>query len=419
MKKRQPNILVITDFFFPDSTGGANKMAYFTSRGLAESGFNVSILTRKIHTGLADTDRVGQMRIFRYHHNGSCPPANILNLRDGIRGLKHSLGSEAKERFDLVIVHQPFVAAMLRHRPMVRNAPWLYNFHSSWGEEYCIKKTGTDRPHALNTLPVRLGRLILDGIEKSVLRKCGKIIVLSRFMQSRLESIHGLSRKSVIIPAGVDTQRYRPAALKRAVRAQLNLPEDRIILFTVRNMRRRMGLSNLIGAVAELKDEMHDLFLVIAGKGELENDLKALADRLNLNGKILFPGFVPEENLPFYYQASDIFVLPTEQLEGFGLVTLEALSSGLPVLGTPVGATPEILARIGAEWISASSRTGDLARSIKERVRFVQQDSEAYQTVCQKCRQLIEAKYTWQHINRSWHSICQSIIETAAGSRLK
>jgi len=416
---QQPHILVITDFFFPDSTGGANKMAYFTSRGLAASGFNISIITRKIHAGLPDTGLIEQMRVFRYRHSGSCPPANFLNLRNSIRNLQHSLSSDAKNRFDLVIVHQPFIAAMLRHKHIVRDVPWLYNFHSSWGEEYCIKKTGTDRPCALKSPHIRLGQLTLNAIEKSVLRRCGKIIVLSRFMQDRLESIHGLSQKSVIIPGGVDARRYLPAPGKKALRAKLKLPGDRIILFTVRNMRQRMGLPNLIAAMAELKDEMNDLFLVIAGKGELEHDLKALAGRLDLDKHIFFTGFVPEERLPQFYQAADIFILPTEQLEGFGLVTLEALSSGLPVLGTPVGATPEILTRIGKEWLTASSGTRDLVRSIKERVRFVQQDSEAYQTVCHKCRQLIEAKYTWQHINRSWHSICQSIIETAAGSRLK
>src|SRR5207249_11624167 len=56
-----------------------------------------------------------------------------------------------------------------------------------------------------------------------------------------------------------------------------------------------------------------------------------------------FLGFIPDETLPSYYHAADVFVLPTRELEGFGLVTVEALACGTPVLGTPVGATPEVL----------------------------------------------------------------------------
>ena len=70
--------------------------------------------------------------------------------------------------------------------------------------------------------------------------------------------------------------------------------------------------------------------------------------QLGLDKHVTFLGFVPDADLPRYYQAADVFVLPTRELEGFGLVTAEALACGTPVLGTPVGATPELLEPLDA-----------------------------------------------------------------------
>jgi SAM-dependent methyltransferase len=83
--------------------------------------------------------------------------------------------------------------------------------------------------------------------------------------------------------------------------------------------------------------------LLIGGSGSLRTELEALAAALGVAAHVRFLGFVPDADLPLYYQAADCFVLPTRELEGFGLVTVEALACGTPVLGTPVGATPELL----------------------------------------------------------------------------
>src|SRR5207249_11052699 len=86
-----------------------------------------------------------------------------------------------------------------------------------------------------------------------------------------------------------------------------------------------------------------------------------------------FLGFIPDETLPSYYHAADVFVLPTRELEGFGLVTVEALACGTPVLGTPVGATPEVLSGLDASLvfrgISAEIMAEDLLRFLETLAR--------------------------------------------------
>ena len=119
----------------------------------------------------------------------------------------------------------------------------------------------------------------------------------------------------------------------------MGLPEDKFILFTVRNLVPRMGLENLISAFEIVQSGRTDLLLIIGGEGPLEPALKEQTRQCGVEEFVRFVGYIPDEDLPSYYQMADLFILPTIELEGFGLVTVEALASGLPVLGTPVGGT--------------------------------------------------------------------------------
>src|SRR5947208_928866 len=164
----------------------------------------------------------------------------------------------------------------------------------------------------------------------------------TRFITS---SIYGARRvvSEVLAREPADVPHVPPAPDRGAIRGELGLSADRAILLTVRNLEARMGLDNLLGAMAVLKVRRPSALLLIGGAGSLRGALEAQSQALGLSEHVKFLGFVPDAELPRYYQAADVFVLPTRELEGFGLVTVEALACGTPVLGTPVGATPEIL----------------------------------------------------------------------------
>src|SRR5205823_1565667 len=158
-----------------------------------------------------------------------------------------------------------------------------------------------------------------------------------------------------MVPGGVDSEVFSPCQGRRSVRARLGLEEDGFILFTVRNLVPRMGLSELIDAIPRLRKEIQGLLLLIGGTGPLRSQLEAQV-------KVL--GFIPEARLPDYYRAADLFVLPTAQLEGFGLVTVESLASGTPVLGTPIGATEEILGKLEGSLVAKGADSESLAVGI-------------------------------------------------------
>src|SRR5438132_854951 len=185
---------------------------------------------------------------------------------------------------------------------------------------------------------------MLWAIERACLRRAGLVHVLSDFSADQLWKLYAVPRERIVrIRGAAATDRFKPAPDRGAIRGELGLSADRPIVLTVRNLEARMGLDNLLGAMAVLKARCPSALLLIGGAGSLRGALEAQSQALGLEAHVKFLGFVPDAELPRYYQAADVFVLPTRELEGFGLVTVEALACGTPVLGTPVGATPEIL----------------------------------------------------------------------------
>ncbi len=111
-----------------------------------------------------------------------------------------------------------------------------------------------------------------------------------------------------------------------------------------------------------------------------------------------FLGFIPDNELPLYYQASDAFVLPTRELEGFGLVAVEALACGTPVLGTPVGAIPEILGELQPDLMFEGIGPEDIARGILKHLERVHADPQGYETLRGRCREYATARFGWDRI---------------------
>jgi glycosyltransferase involved in cell wall biosynthesis len=204
-----------------------------------------------------------------------------------------------------------------------------------------------------------------------------------------------MQTKVSIIPSGVDIHRFSPVSDKNPIRDRLGIPREIPILFTVRNLMPRMGLENLIQAMAQVRDAFlgQDIRLYIGGKGPLRELLMSRIMELGLNHQVYLLGSITEEELPSYYQACDYFILPTEELEGFGLVTLEALATNTPVIGTPVGATPEILKQFNPNLLTHGILPDDIASTIIQCIQKRDQLLNHWDS-----RSLVEKKYSWETV---------------------
>lgn len=286
-----------------------------------------------------------------------------------------------------------------------KNIPVLYYYHSPWHEEFLTKKLdGGGRSGQKERVVASLMRLI----EKRILLKTSRVIVLSQFMGDRVSSLHHYPADRIIrIPGGVDLKRFNlPEYGTKSVKIKLGIPLDKTIFLTVRNLVPRMGLEELIEAFNSSRILKNKGLLLIGGKGHLENRLKSLVKRYNLYDAVRFLGHIPEKDLPQMYQAADLLILPTKELEGFGLVILEALACGTPVLGTPVGAIPEVIGSFGRRLIFNGTSCSDIKKKMEELIERL----DIYNFDPKVCRKFVVDNFSWKKVADDFEKVAMELI---------
>jgi glycosyltransferase involved in cell wall biosynthesis len=169
-----------------------------------------------------------------------------------------------------------------------------------------------------------------------------RLVAISHFTARYLERL-APNRPVTVMHLGTDVERFSPVSetRRREIRDRLGLPADAFVAITVRRLFYRNGLDTLLDAATRLRNRKN-LHIVIGGSGPERNEIQARISRDGLVN-VHLPGFIPDEDLPDYYRASDVFVLPTRTAEGFGLVLMEAAASGVPAIATDSGAPREIV----------------------------------------------------------------------------
>lgn len=260
--------------------------------------------------------------------------------------------------------------------------PVTFTFHGPWALESQVE--GASRNSVL----------MKQWLEKRVFRRCDRFIVLSKAFGNILHQEYQVPWNQIhIIPGGVDTTRFQPSLSRQQARAQLDWPQDCAILFTPRRLVHRMGLDKLLLALAQIKPQIPDLWLAIAGKGPLKAALEQQARELGLDNCVKFLGFLPDEQLPVAYQAADLSIMPSQSLEGFGLTLVESLACGTPALCTPIGGMPEVLAPFSPDLIATSGEVIDLA----ERLAALLTGQIAMPSTS-ACRDYAVTRFDWQKI---------------------
>jgi len=161
------------------------------------------------------------------------------------------------------------------------------------------------------------------------LRKYGKIIAVSSATADSLKSVFPeIKEKILSIPNGIDIKRFEIKESKEELREKLNLP-DGVLGICVGRLVSFKNQKFLIKVAKEIKKD--DFYILIIGDGDEYEDLKKEVEKEKLENKVKLLGFVPSDEIPYYLKASDIFLYPSLK-EGFGIVVLEAMAVGLPVV---------------------------------------------------------------------------------------
>ncbi|MEW5977986.1 MAG: glycosyltransferase family 4 protein [Acidobacteriota bacterium] len=174
------------------------------------------------------------------------------------------------------------------------------------------------------------------------LKKAHGVVAVSKALAKGIEQLGIPPARVTVIPNGVDHKRFFPAPQAEA-RARLKLPPGRLIL-SVGHLIAGKGFDLLVRAFHSLiaQKDFGDIRLVIVGEGYFRSQLESLIMTLKLEGKVVLIGDRPHDELPDWYNASDVFCLVSAR-EGWPNVIVEAMGCGKPVVATPVGGIPEIL----------------------------------------------------------------------------
>ncbi|MFQ5931491.1 MAG: glycosyltransferase family 4 protein [Nitrospiraceae bacterium] len=388
-------VLMMSDVSPVEIRGGAERVLWEQASRLAAVGHKVHVLSRSPTNGVGETVERQGVRISHFPADRRSFVRFFLN---SIREARHAAARELTEAgADVLHLQQPLSGFGALNSAVGRRVPSLYTFHSPAPLEYRSRLRTT--AHHRGGLAGAFGIVLLWFLEGLCLRRVTRIHVLSDFSTDLLRKLYRIGPKRIVkIPGGVDTKRFRPAEDRDAIRKALGIPTGTFVLLTVRNLEPRMGLDSLVRAMAILRQQAPDLVLLVGGAGSLRSDLEALTDSLGLGGHVRFLGFIPDSELPHYYQACDAFVLPTRELEGFGLVTAEALACGTPVLGTPVGAIPEILGELQPDLLFEGTGPEAIARGILKHLEMAQANPQGFEALRQRCRDYATARFGWDQV---------------------
>ena len=386
-------ILFVSDVSMANIIGGSERVLSEQCTRLAKRGHEVHLLTRKLPWNTANHIITSNVNEWRYGCNYG---THLSFLYSGIKNAKSLFESlHNKINFDCINFHQPFSSFGVIHSSLSKKITKIYTCHSLSFEEY-ISRNNTENGF-MNRTSYYLNIYIRKLIERNALNKSHKITVLSEFTKNKLLNIHKIpSYKISIIHGGVDLSRFKPTQNGAKLKKRLEIADNKIVLLTVRNLVNRMGLENLILSLKDIINSAPNIYLIIAGDGPLKPNLISLTNHLGLKKIVNFAGFIPEEQLPSYYQMADIFVLPTIELEGFGLVTLEAMASGLPVLGTPIGGTKEIIGNFDSSFIFKGTDPDSMAELILKKCNLIKHNPRKWQETSYRCREFVERNYSWE-----------------------
>ena len=185
---------------------------------------------------------------------------------------------------------------------------------------------------------------------------------------------------------------------------------NKMLLFVGR-LAEKKGVTYLISAMKGIAKEFPGCKLVIVGDGPEKQSLMTQSQQLGLSGSVVFTGSLPNQSLPVFYRAADVFVLPSivdsrGDTEGLGVVLLEAIAAGIPVVASNVGGIPDILINNKTGVLAEQKNPESLAQDIVSLLKSRQQQKK----LSSAAKKHIEKTYSWQKVASDFHGVFSSVL---------
>jgi glycosyltransferase involved in cell wall biosynthesis len=391
------NVCLLTETFYP-VTGGGETQAKALVTGLAASGANVQVFSRRTDTALPSSDWLGSVRIWRLPPGGPGQHKKWgLMISAFLRLLRLA------RSYDVIIVCgfrvlgvPSMLAGRLLGKPCVLKADSLGELS---GEVF---KAGLERAGLSHTSrPFR----IMIRLRNRVLLGATAFVAISSAVEEELMAYGVESRRINRIPNSVDTEIYSPpdVAMKLKLRNSLGIPADGNVAIYTGRLVTTKGLPLLLSVWKKLANRYQEARLLLVGSGGLglqncEQELREFVSRNSLDRSVIFTGSV--ENVHEYLQASDFFVFPSER-EAFGISVIEAMACSLPVISTSAGGLSDI---VSDEVTASVIPVGD-HEALEQAIERALRGDDRLQDMATAGRKLVIDKYSQSSILSQYQSL--------------
>ena len=321
-------VLFVSDVYFPRVNGVSTSIRTFR-QDLAAHGVDTQLVAPAYRqAALAAAEESGVLRV-----PAAGVPRDPEDRRMRWGPLTRALDALVPERFDLVHIHTPFIA----HYAGVRFArragiPAVATYHTFF-EEYLH--------HYLPVLPHALARYLARSFTRSQCDDVRALIAPSEPMRAVLLD-YGVTTPIHVLPTGLPADRFRPGDA-RAFRERAGLPADARLVTYIGRVAHEKNIGFLVRMFVEVRKRVPQAVLVIAGEGPARTALQQQVAQLGLASHVQFAGYLDRDSaLLDCYAAADVFVFAS-RTETQGLVLLEAMAQGAPVVSTAELGTRSIL----------------------------------------------------------------------------
>jgi len=392
--KRSLNVMMFSWEFPPRIIGGISPHVYFLSKSLAKNGVKVHVVTCDFPGSPAHEviDGVNVYRVDSYKNPSPDFASWVYLMNLNMQKEAAAIAAKLHEPIDVFHAHDWLVATTgigLKH---VFRKPLLVTMHS----------TEIGRRDGLHAATEHM----IHETEAWLTYEAWRVICCSEYMVQHVKWAFGLpSDKLAMVPNGVNPHVYDAFDKEDlgSFRRKYALPNEKIVLYVGRLVYEK-GIHVLINAVPKVLAKV-DAKFVIVGSGYMQEQLSIIVKSMGLEHKVLFTGFVDEENLMRLQKVSDVSIVPS-LFEPFGIVALEAMAAKSPVIVSDTGGLSEIVGHDVTGVKVYPNNTDSLAWGIIK----VLTDSKYAQALRENAYRAILEKYDWNKIAQQTIRLYESVL---------
>jgi 1,2-diacylglycerol 3-alpha-glucosyltransferase len=382
-----PRVLMLSDVYFPRVNGVSTSIQTFR-RDLADLGWETWLIAPEY-----PQSRVDEPGIFRVRSRYlPLDPEDRIMIRRDFRRVVDSL-----EPADIVHVQTPFLAHYFGARLARRWRAKLVVSYHTYFEQYFH--------HYLPLVPTAWLKMLSRAISRAQLNRVDLVIAPSQQMAGVLTE-YGVSVPIRVLPTGLDLELFRGGDGAR-FRERYGIAADRPVMLTVGRVAFEKNLEFLIDVLERVRADVPDVLFVIAGEGPALDPLRKRVARRGLSESLLFVGYLDRATgLLDCYRSADIFVFAS-QTETQGLVLLEAMALGTPVISTAVMGTQSVLADAPGALVVDENVDGFAAAAIR-----LLSDPEERHKLARLAARDISARWSGGEMARQLREIYRGLVPT-------